>query len=117
MDFHKMYKLLQRAQDTYGYPNQVSIAAEELCELAVICNKYVRYPDHDTAKKALKEKLLEESADVVIMLHHLYMIFGIQPEEQDAWIKAKLERLERWLDTDSTLQQTTLDREVAKVEH
>lgn len=114
MDIHNMYKLLHRAQNTYGYANQVAVATEELCELGAVLSKYVRYPDHEAASKSLREKIVEETSDVVIVLHHLYTMFNITPEEQDRIIDAKLKRLERWLDTNDNFVQTTIDREVEK---
>jgi hypothetical protein len=60
----------------------------------------------------MRERVIEETADVVIILHHLYMMFNIQPDEQQKWIDAKLERLERWLKDSSDIQHTTVDREV-----
>lgn len=114
MDTHKMYKVLQKAQDTYGYSNQMSVVAEECCELAKECNKYVRYPSHEVASENLRAKILEESADMVICLHHLYMMFKIQPEEQEEVIWRKLNRLSRWLETPD-FYNTTIDRELEGV--
>jgi NTP pyrophosphatase (non-canonical NTP hydrolase) len=107
-----MYNILARAQNTYGYANQVSVAAEECCELAAVCNKYVRYPDHDSACVDLRQKLVNETADVVVILNHLYMIFNITPEEQEKAIDAKLARLVRWMDKSPDLFQSTIDRVV-----
>lgn len=112
MDMHRMYKTLQKAQDTYGYKNQMSVVAEECCELAKECNKYVRYPDHDTASHHIRDKILEETADMVICLHHLYMMFDITEEEQNSVINKKLDRLERWLNSSDDMYETVLDREV-----
>lgn len=112
MDYHKMYRILQRAQDTYGYANQVSVATEELCELGSVLSKYVRYPDHDTACVAIRAKVVEEVADVCVVLQHIHMIFGITEKELEEAMWKKLERLERWLDTSEDFYQTTLDRDV-----
>jgi hypothetical protein len=109
---HDMMKVLARAQETYGYANQVAVAAEECNELAIACLKYVRYPDHQSACAAIRNKIVEETADVVIILNHLYMIFNISPEEQQRIMNAKLARVERWLDTSSEFVQSTIDREV-----
>lgn len=116
MDVHKMTKILNRAQDTYGYANQVTVATEELCELAMVLCKYPRYPDHDTASEAIRSKVVEEIADVVICLQHLYLIFNIEPQEIDDAMEVKLLRLERWLNTSPDFYQTTIDREVKAVE-
>lgn len=112
MNVHEMTKLLNKAQDTYGYANQVTVATEELCELAQVLCKYPRYPDHDTASEKLRPKIVEEVADVVICLQHLYLIFNITAEEINPMIDSKLARLARWLDTNDDFYQTTLDREV-----
>ena len=116
MDKNKTREILKRAQETYGYSNQVSVAAEECCELAMACNKYIRYPDHETACEKIREKIIEEVGDVGICLEHLYMIFQITPEEVAKAKAAKLERLERWLNASSSMYQTTIDREVVKPE-
>jgi hypothetical protein len=113
-----MYKILAKAQETYGYPNQVMVAVEELMELGQVLSKYPRYNTHTDFCEAvyhgenLREKVIEESADVVICLHHLYMMFNIQPGEQERYIDAKLKRLDRWLNESTSMQQTTIDRDV-----
>lgn len=116
MDVHKMYNILNQAQETYGYANQMSVVAEECCELAKECNKYARYPNHTVASQELREKILEESADMVICLHHIYMMFNIQPEEQERVINSKLDRLKRWLDESPDFYNTTVNRELREVE-
>lgn len=112
MDNHKMYKILHEAQETYGYSNQCAVAAEECCELAIVLNKYVRYPDHTTASEKLRHKIVEEIGDVVICLNHLYMMFNITEEEITEAMDGKLERLQRWLRDSKDLYQSTIDREV-----
>jgi NTP pyrophosphatase (non-canonical NTP hydrolase) len=115
MDAHKMIKLLTRAQDIYGYANQVTVATEELCELAQVLCKYPRYPDHQTASGAIRPKVVEEIADVIICLQHLYLIFNIESDELDRVMDAKLERLQRWLDASDDFYQSTIDREVKQL--
>lgn len=119
MDQHRMYNLLHKAQETYGYAQQVNVAAEECLELALACLKYARYPDHTTFCESeykgrnLRDMIIEETADVVIILHHLYTMFNIQPDEQQAWIDAKLDRLQRWLEENNPdMYKTTVDRDV-----
>lgn len=116
-DFHKLFHdkdidlTLKQAQDTYGYLNQVSVVAEECCELAKECNKYVRYPNHEVASTHLRENILEELADVKICLRHLEMMFDFTPDEIELNINLKVGRLQRWLDADdTTMFQTTVDR-------
>lgn len=113
MKENEMYKLLETAQATYGYANQVVVAIEELCELGAVLSKYPRYNFHDDAMKAIRDDVVEETADVIIMLNHIQMIFGIQPAELDSMIDRKLNRLKRWLENDDkSFQHTTEDREV-----
>lgn len=113
MKASEMYKLLETAQATYGYANQVVVAIEELCELGAILSKYPRYDFHDDALVALRDKVIEETADVYIMLQHVKMIFGIQPDELDAMVDKKLNRLKRWMEADNkSFQHTTEDRDV-----
>lgn len=108
----KVRDLLKKAQDTYGYANQISVANEECCELAQVLAKYIRYPDHTTAKIELNDRILDEVADVTICLEHIKMIFLISDIDLDNKIDKKLQRLEKWLDKSTSIYQTTKDREV-----
>lgn len=113
MKENEMHKLLETAQATYGYANQVVVAIEELCELGAVLSKYPRYDFHDDAVEALRGKVVEEVADVIIMMRHIQMIFGIQPDELDDMMDKKLNRLKRWLENDDkSFQHTTEDRAV-----
>ena len=115
MKENEMYKLLETAQATYGYANQVVVAIEELCELGAVLSKYPRYDFHDDALEALRDKVVEETADVLIMMKHIQMIFGIQPNELDDMMDKKLNRLKRWLENeDKSFQHTTEDRAVGE---
>ncbi len=118
MKENEMHRLLETAQATYGYANQVVVAIEELCELGAVLSKYPRYDFHDDAVEALKEKVLEETADAIIVLRHIQMIFGIQPDELDDMMDKKLNRLKRWLESDDkSFHHTTEDRAVEDCEH
>ena len=113
MKENEMHRLLETAQANYGYANQVVVAIEELCELGAVLAKYPRYDFHDDAVEALKDKVVEEVADVIIMMRHLQMIFGIQPQELDDMMDKKLNRLKRWLESeDKSFHHTTEDRAV-----
>lgn len=113
---NEITRLLETAQATYGYANQVTVAVEELCELGAVLSKYPRYDFHDDALKALRKDVLEEVADVVIVLRHIQMIFGIQPDELEDMMDKKLNRLKRWLgNEDKSFQHTTEDRAVGEV--
>ena len=105
-------EILQKARDTYGNRNQIMVAIEELNELACVLAKYPRYEEHEKAVEELKEKTLDEVADVTIVLNHICNIFeldfdtDIQPR-----MDKKAERLERWLEKSNSIEQTTVDRE------
>lgn len=107
----RMRDLLKQAQDKYGYANQVTVATEELLELGAVLTKYPRYSSHEKASKALREHIIEEMADVYIVLQHLKMIFDVSLEELVEVERAKLARLERWLNSGEGMEQTTKDRE------
>ena len=113
MKEHERHNVLLDAQETYGYANQITVACEELCELGAVLNKYPRYNFHDDAVEALRDKVLEETADVIIGIRHVQMIFGIQPDELEHMMDRKLSRLKRWLENDDkSFQHTTEDRAV-----
>lgn len=113
MKDNEIHRLLETAQANYGYANQVVVAIEELCELGQVLAKYPRYDFHDDALAALKDKVVEETADVCIMIRHIQMIFGIQPDELESMMDKKLNRLKRWLENDDkSFQHTTEDRAV-----
>lgn len=113
MKDNEIHRLLETAQANYGYANQIVVAIEELCELGAVLSKYPRYDFHDDAVAALKDKVLEETADAVIVLRHVQMIFGIQPNELEDMMDKKLNRLKRWLENeDKSFHHTTEDRAV-----
>ena len=107
-----MEKLLKRAQDAYGYANQITVATEELCELACVLARYPRYHSHEAACADLRDRVVDELADVTVVSKHIEMIFDITPKELYDRVQLKLARLERWLDTDSSMETTVKDREV-----
>lgn len=113
MKENEINRLLETAQANYGYANQVVVAIEELCELGAVLSKYPRYDFHEDALEAIKDKVVEETADVLIMMRHIQMIFGIQPQELEDMMDKKLNRLKRWLENDDkSFQHTTEDRAV-----
>lgn len=113
MKDNEIHRLLETAQANYGYGNQIAVAMEELSELGAVLPKYLRYDFHDDAVAALKDKVLEETADVIIVLRHIQMIFGIQPTELEDMMDKKLNRLRRWLESDDkSFHHTTEDRAV-----
>ena len=103
--------ILAEAQKRFGFRNQIVVTSEELAELTQALLKYLRYPNHDEAMEKTRENVIEEMADVMICLGHVEMIFDVRQEELDKVIRAKLERMERWLASGKGFEQTTVDRE------
>lgn len=76
-------EILRKAIDTYGEESQMRMMIEEMSELTKELCKWFR-GEGDTVH------ILEEMADVQIMLDQMKMIFGDTSEME----KAKVERLE-----------------------
>lgn len=110
-----VHSVLKRARETYGNKDQVAVACEELNELAGVLCKYQRYDTHEAAIQGIKDKVVEEIGDVEIVLNHLYAIFGVDKGAVLDSVMRKVDRLERWLDSGKTLEQSTKDRELKEV--
>lgn len=104
--------VLAQARKTYGNKNQILVCMEELNELACVLAKYPRYTDEHEATMDLYDKVLDEVADVAIILKHVMEIFKITDEALDARIYNKTTRLLRWLMHSSSMQETIDDRAV-----
>ena len=102
--------VLEKARKTYGNKNQIMVCMEELCELACVLAKYPRYDSESKATEELHDKVLDEMADVFIILDHVQNILGFTDEEISARIKTKIERVQRWLLHSSNMQETVDDR-------
>ena len=87
--------LLDRAITAYGAPAQMDMAVEEMAELTKALCKVKRVSCTAEAKAVL-ENVVEEMADVQIMLDQLRIIFGRSTAEAKEY---KLERLKKRLDT------------------
>jgi len=74
------------ALDKWGNDVQITVVIEELGELITALAKY---------KNGRVNNVTEEFADVIIMLHQLYLI--IQPENLDDVVFEKLLKLEKHL--------------------
>ncbi len=107
-------KTLKVARQTYGPKNQLTVSAEECIELAVALLKFIRYSDYTKGIEATRESVLEERADVEIILDHIDNLYGFNLEEIQRVVQGKIERLERWLDTTDDMEYTTIDRTVGK---
>ena len=107
-----MKSVLQKAREVYGSKNQILVCVEELTELSSVLTKYPRYENEEEAKEALHDKVLDEVADVMIILDHVQNIMGLTNEEIYSRMNAKVERLERWLSDSDSFQHTLEDRAV-----
>lgn len=107
-----MKSVLQKAREVYGSKNQILVCVEELNELSSVLTKYPRYENEEEAKEALHDRILDEVADVMIILDHVQNIMGLTAEEVYARMNAKVERLERWLANSDSFQHTLEDRAV-----
>lgn len=95
MDAEARRALLEHAIRLYGEPAQMDMAVEEMAELTkAICK--VKRASCAAEAKAVLENVVEEMADVQIMLDQLRIIFGRSTAEAEEY---KLERLKKRLDT------------------
>ena len=102
--------LLDRAITAYGAPAQMDMAVEEMAELTKALCKAKRVSCAAEAKAAL-ENVVEEMADVQIMLDKLHIIFGRSTAEAE---EAKLERLKNRLDGRNNWQGSSLHKWIEK---
>ena len=65
--------------------------------------------------EGIRDKVVEEIGDVEMVLNHLYAIFSVDQGSVLDNVMRKADRLERWLDTGKTLEQSTRDRELKEV--
>ena len=86
-------KILVRAIATYGEESQINIAIEEMAELTKALCKYKR-AEATCEKDAAIGNIIEEMADVQIMLDQLKIIFK---NDTEAMQKFKLQRLDKRL--------------------
>ena len=112
----KDLQVLQRARETYGAHKQIGVAAEECTELAKELIKAFRYDSFDDVVKNTKENVIDEVADVFIVLDHVLKLFNITSEDLQPHIAKKLQRLEYWLDNSSSIEFTTRCRTISSRE-
>lgn len=82
--------VIQKAIDTYGYDLQKQVAIEEMSELTKeICK--------DFRGEKNRENIIEEIADVQIMLYQLMAMYNISDTELAITLGLKITRLEERL--------------------
>ena len=79
---NKLNKIIK----TYGKHSQIAKAVEELIELSEVLIKYLNKSELD------REHLIEEMADVDVMMAQLMIIFGINTESYQDEISKKINR-------------------------
>lgn len=108
--------ILQQARDTYGPRNQLAVAAEECNELAIAVLKFMRYDKSEEGIKNTRDNVLEERADIEIVLNHIDNLYGLTEEEIQEAIAGKLARLKRWMSKTSNLAYSMEDRQVGEIQ-
>ncbi len=103
---------LKQMREKFGENNQILVCIEELNELATVLAKYPRYDDATQAVSELKSKVLDEVADVNIILEHVYAIFDFTLVEVSERIDKKMSRINRWIEHGNSMQTTIDDRKV-----
>ena len=91
-------RIMQQAIETYGVQAQCDVAIEEMAELTKAIMKLRRVADDYGKTQAALENLLEEIADVDIMIDQLKIMRG--PKRVEEYRRKKLERLNRRLNDD-----------------
>ena len=102
--------LLDRAITAYGAPAQMDMAVEEMAELTKALCKIKRAQAGCEVTAAIGN-VIEEMADVQIMLDQLRIIFHRSTEEVE---EAKLERLKNRLDGRNNWQGSSLHKWIEK---
>ena len=88
-------KTMQTCLDKWGLKPQVGQAIEECAELIVALQKYInRTPQVD-----MIENILDEIADVEIMLAQMRLVLGISDSTLRERIEYKFEKISRYLKT------------------
>ena len=89
-------KVMQTALEQWGLNAQVGQIVEECAELIVALQKYInRTPKPDTL-----ENIIDEIADVEMMLAQMRLVFGIDDDTLRKRIEYKFEKLNQYLSED-----------------
>ena len=106
MDERERRNIMTRAIQHFGETAQIDMAVEEMAELTkAICK--VKRAQAGAEMGAAVENVVEEIADVQIMLDQLRIIFHRSTEEVE---EAKLERLKNRLDGRNNWQSSSLHK-------
>lgn len=108
--------ILKAARETYGARNQLAVAAEECNELAIAVLKFMRYHDEKKGIEETYKNVLEERADVEIVLNHIDSLYGFTEDQIVQAMEGKIKRLKRWLNKTDDFAYTMVDREVGNTD-
>lgn len=103
-------EVLQQARKIYGTRNQLAVSAEELNELAIAVLKFMRYDTEGIGIQQTYSKVLEERADVEVILDHIDQIYGFTDEAIQKELWRKVERVKSWLDKTTDLSYSMEER-------
>lgn len=95
--------------DKFGEQQQINICIEEMSELIAVLSKYSRYKDGNIPEE-IKNKVIEELADVMITFPYLYRIFNFNLDDIVTHQILKFNRMKRWINCDDGIENTTKDR-------
>lgn len=101
---------LYQARATYGAHKQIGVAAEECTELAKELIKAFRYDDFSDAVQNTKENVIDEVADVLIVLDHVIKLYNITEQDLAPQVHKKISRLAYWLKNSDSIEFTTQHR-------
>lgn len=111
MDYLKA--LAEKACNKFGVKRQLVVAMEELNELSCAIAKFVRYDNKEEVVENTREKVLDEYCDVVIVMNTIAHVYGFTEDSIKPHLKAKADRLQRWVDSEDTSLKVSLkDRAV-----
>jgi len=89
-------KTMQAALDQWGINAQIGQTVEECAELIVALQKYV----NRTPQPRMVENILDEIADVEMMLAQMRLVLGINDDALRKRIEYKFQRLNQYLSRD-----------------
>lgn len=100
------YEVLNRAIEIYGYDNQVRMLFEEIAELQNAVCKYLR----GRCDKKTKNNVIEEIADVFIIIEQFKIMFDLADDSIQEAINFKMNRLSERVEKleDSNIKQDDL---------
>lgn len=90
--------VIEKAINYFGVQLQIIVAIEELAELQKELTKFLRADNNEKCAIYDEDNIIEEIADVTIMIKQLMVIFEVNQEIVDKMIEYKLERLNQYLD-------------------